>query len=168
VIQSSNSRDLRSSSQEEELVFNHVLQWLENCSSTEIIDNFRRLFIEGKEATNSKVFLALEQVIKSTNKERGISNLLSRCSRIILYFWDGKTEEREFINSLIELFVQIPTVKHRGYHSAGKLQQLVRDFTKTEEYHKLKILANLLAKTEIDSQENCLLLESLIQRYPFL
>jgi hypothetical protein len=168
VIQSSNSRDLRSSSQEEEFIFNHVMQWLENHSSSEIIDNFRRLFIEGKEATNSKVFLVLEQLIKSKNKEQLLSNVLSRCSRIILYFWDGKAEDKTAITSLMDLFLQIPPVKHRGYHSSFKLQQLVRDFTKTEEYRKLKILANLLAKTEIDDRENCLLLENLIQRYPFL
>jgi hypothetical protein len=168
VIPSSKATNLRSNSQEEELIYKHVLKWLETQSSVELIESFRRVFIDGRESVTSPLFLALESIVKSRDKEQQLTTILDRCSRLIIYCWYQTKEKQAAITNFMELFAQIPLVKHRGYHTSYKLQQLVRDFTKTEEYGKLKILAGLLVKDEIDARDDSLPIAHLIQRYPFL
>lgn len=168
MIQSSNASNLPKSSQEEELICQHISSWLQTQTTDEVIDSFRQLFIEGKQCSDNRVFAALEKIVKSKEKEKQLTTILNRCSRLILYAWQKQPERQAAIVKFIELYVQIPPVKHRGYHSSHKLQQLVRDFTKTEEYLKLKLLASLFVKNEIDVNEDSQQIGHSIQRYPYL
>jgi hypothetical protein len=166
-MQSRDALNLQQNSQEEELICQHISSWLLTQTANQIIDSFRGLFIEGKQCSDTKVFAALETIVKSKEKEKQLVKILSRCSRLILYTWQKQPVLQPAIAQLMELFEQIPPVKHRGYHSSHKLQQLVRDFTKTEEYLRLKLLANLFVKNKIDLNEDSQQIGHSIQRYPF-
>lgn len=157
---------LPSTQQEEQKLYDYLLQFTQTEAPAKVIELFRHLFIKVTSNENPSLRLALEKIVTSPNAEQEFRFFLNRCCHIIIERWQLQPHLQERIPELIAQFEDAsPSV---GAHSrtSRKIRQLVRDFTKSEQYIKLRRLTRILEQEQYTTQSKCL--ADLIQRYPFL
>ena len=164
----------RSTKQEQQQIYDHLLDCVKTEEPTEVIRRFRYLFIKGTGYEDPRVRAALEKIVTANNADSEFIFFLNRCCHIIVNRWQLDPLFKLEIPELVaELEQALPPGTACG-HSARKLRQLTKDFQKTEQYLKLQRLARLInlspegrAKANrIESVSNSV--GDLIQRYPYL
>ena len=151
--------------EEEQQLYAHLLDCLQRESPRELLDRFRRLFIEGKGYQDSNAYLALEKIIKSKQAEQKFKFVLSRCCHILINYWYREPQLQAAIPELVALFEHLPSSKTR---TSGRLRKLVKNFTETEEYLKLQRLAKVISPTKEPNDSSSPIVGNLINRYPYL
>jgi ribosomal protein S30 len=139
--------------QEEQKLYEHFLQCIETDSPEKIIERFSNLFIKATGYSDNSVRLALENIasLKSANLE--FKFILNRCCHIVINHWQMHSHLKPFIPKLIYLFENTLPIDGVQSRSARKIRILVQDFSKTEQYNKLKRLSKIVRQTiETDSK----------------
>jgi hypothetical protein len=164
-------RNLR---EEEEKLYTYLLDSVQNQSPTKVLNNFRRLFIEGQSSEPSDVREALEKLANSNQAEQNFKPILNRCCHILINRWQMQSELQSYIPALVGLFEESPSA-NREYHTASnRLRQLLNNFTQTEEYLTLQRLARVISPKDssisatLNDSNISVSLGNLIQRYPYL
>ena len=162
-------------SQYEQYIYNHFITLIELESSEKIIQRFRLLFINHSGYPDQEVSKALERIIPLLQVEEEFNFILNRCCHIVINRKRPYNYKKDVLLDLIKLFDSIEKKLLRPYYSSrisNRLFELVRIFTKSEQYLTLTRLAELINQ-EARSYRNtdsalAEPLRTLIPRYPYL
>lgn len=156
----------------EQMLYDHLLHWIELESPAEITARFRSLFIDGLGYAEPEILQALKQVITADDAAENYRFVLNRCCHILINRWQGRLQSQLAIPALIDLFEQqpaTPVASAAAYSSTvRRLRHLNRQFTETEQYVTLQRLSQVLNETTIAPQVDSKPLGGLIRRYPYL
>lgn len=137
----------RSSSPEEQRLYDHLITCRKVESPEQLLERFRRLFIDGNEYSDSEMLATLQALAVSQATEEEFKFILNRCCRILINFWWFQPSCRWAIAELVYLLQSVP----RGAaHQAGhqRLRRLMYQFLQTEEYQSLQRLAYVVEEGE--------------------
>ncbi|MGF1459071.1 MAG: hypothetical protein ACFBSG_08590 [Leptolyngbyaceae cyanobacterium] len=160
----------RSVSPQEQALYDHLLAYAEHEAPEQLIERFQALFIEGVGYNNHEVVSLLDAIISDREAEEYFHFVLNRCCHILINRWQGNSQFQYAIPQLVDLFERSPTAEVREYTRHRQVRQLhnvVRQFTKTEQYLTLKRLSCLI-DADSHQQNEQRPLGNLIQRYPYL
>lgn len=176
----------KTSASEEQVIYDHLLHWIERESPEQMIQRFRGLFLKGERDSESKVVQALDNIVASPTAQDDFPYFLNRCCHILINRWQSRSQFQLAIPLLLELFESLedPTpvsqsirVRRRN-SSSQRLNTLVIDFRQTDQYATLRRLANVLSlsiqnyaipKTKVEEdRQDTPILGHLIRRYPYL
>ncbi len=153
-------------------VYQHLFDLVQLRSSSETIECFRNLFIEGTNYPEREILSALDEITASKKSQREFNFFLNRCCHILINRWYMQPQMHHAIYQLISTFKN-PASRKRIITSRNKsirrLHELVRGFLKSEQYSTLQRLAQVVNKAAYSgSNHKNQSLVSLIRRYPYL
>ena len=163
VVTSVKASSLQNTSQEEQIIYDHLLECVQHQSAEEVIDGFRRLFIKGKDYPDHHVRIALAKIINSRIGEEQFNYILNRCCHILVNRWQMQGSQQVAISALSELFDQICPPTGSYFNTSARLRELVIAFTKTDHYQRLKRMGRVVSQTKDTTYVG-----NLITRYPYL
>ena len=171
---------------EEQMIYDHLLYWIERESPEQMIQRFRLLFLEGDRYPDASIVGSLDAIVASPSAHDNFPYILNRCCHILINRWQSRTQFQLAIPLLLELFESVTELppapesfRFRRRHSSGhRLRALVLEFRHTDQYATLRRLANVLSLSVQNyaiprakaSEENrpTPVLGQLIRRYPYL
>jgi hypothetical protein len=157
---------------EEEILYEHLIYWVQREPPTQLIERFRLLFIDGTSYPEPSIRAVLDRITNSKLAEEKFKHILNRCCHILINHWQMQPEQRAAIPSLVALFKSFSAssrVQIIHSRSSRRLRELVQMFTETEEYLTLQRLVQvmqpigLMGNKSVNSP-----LAQLIPRYPYL
>ncbi|MGB3495539.1 MAG: hypothetical protein WBA57_22605 [Elainellaceae cyanobacterium] len=164
------ARYSRQISQEEQMIYSHLLRQVNIETTEQMLERFRNLFIDGTRYPDEEIALALSAVLSSKYAKQEFRYVLNRCCHILINRWQSHPQKRLEVPKLIHLFEsvsEVSTLGHYQYRSNRRLRDLVKSFRTTDQYLVLKRLARVLSRsTEADDGSRPL--GTLIRRYPYL
>lgn len=189
-ISNQNSQDAEQlgTSLEAQILYNHLLYWVQRESPSQLIERFRKLFIDGKDYPEPQITAALERITASKLAEQEFKYILNRCCHILVNRWQMHAQQQAAIAHLVALFKILPysfgaecASTKRSYlvsqaapnvlenRSVSRLQELVQIFASSEEYLTLQRLVQVMDKSpDKNKQSGNSSLGLLISRYPYL
>jgi len=163
------SRYNRPIMQEEQIIYDHLLHWIELESPTEMIVRFQTLFMNGVGYPDHEIAQALKKIVSSDLAAEDFRYILNRCCHILINRWQARPQSQLAIPQLIKLFESPPHafgISATHSHTVKRLHSLINQFTETEQYLTLCRLAQVL--TEAAESQGNRSLGTLIRRYPYL
>jgi len=156
----------RQTRDEEQLLYDYWLDRARTDSPEQLIENFRRLFIEGGGYQEAPIYLALERLVKAKDAEIRFYHFFNRCCHILINRWQMQPTCQLAIPELVSLLENLPPAR-QGYHSTSNtLRHLLKNFTLSDDYVKLQRLARIISSKY--SEETATRVGTLINRYPYL
>jgi hypothetical protein len=133
-----------SMSADEQLIYAHLRGCVEVELPNLLMLRFRHLFLEGCEYPNAEIGQALDRILASDVVDREFKNILNRSCYILVNQWQNQPRLRSAIPELIALFEKADVDADASVPQS--LQKLVGQFAQTEEYEKLRLLAQKHAR----------------------
>lgn len=162
----------RQSDQEEQKLYDHLLDLVQSELPSQLVDRFRILFIEGMGYPDPEILLALEKIAASKSADQEFRFVLNRCCHILINRWQARPQSQAAIPELISIFDSEPTRLVTDYsrsRSIRRLRSLVKTFTESEQYLALQRLARVMNQSyEAIHGVGSVPLGSLIRHYPYL
>ena len=156
----------RQTRDEEQLLYDYWLDRARTDSPEQLIENFRRLFIEGGGYQEAPIYLALERLVKAKDPEIRFYHFFNRCCHILVNRWQTQPAHQPAIPELVSLLENLPPAR-QGYHSTSNtLRHLLKNFTLSDDYVRLQRLARIISGKY--SEKTAASLGTLINRYPYL
>ena len=156
----------RQTRDEEQLLYDYWLDRARTDSPEQLIENFRRLFIEGRGYQEAPIYLALERLVKAKDAEIRFYHFFNRCCHILINRWQMQPTCQLAIPELVSLLENLPPAR-QGYHSTSNtLRHLLKNFTLSDDYVRLQRLARIISGKY--SEKTAASLGTLISRYPYL
>ncbi|MGC1199823.1 MAG: AAA-like domain-containing protein [Geitlerinemataceae cyanobacterium] len=155
---------------DEQIIYDHWLYWVERETPDRVIDRFKKLFLVGTTYSDKKVKASLDLICQLIDCESRFKYLLNRCCTILINNW-SKKRQRQSIVELVRLFDE------NKYESqqfsvfspvADRLQELRSVFTQSEEFEEIKSLAAIDEPKEEKVLLETMPLIQLIERSPYL
>ena len=151
---------------EEQVLYDYWLDRVRTDSPEELIEDFRRLFIEGRGYQEAPIYLALERLVKAKDAEIRFYHFFNRCCHILINRWQMQPTCQLAIPELVSLLENLPPAR-QGYHSTSNtLRHLLKNFTLSDDYVRLQRLARIISGKY--SEKTAASLGTLISRYPYL
>lgn len=154
---------------EEQILYNHLISLVQSESPAQLIERFRKLFIDGWGYPDPEIAAALNKMLTSNLPVDEFKSMLNRCCYILINRWQIHHKNQVVIANLLALF------KSTGSQFASRrLQELVQMFVKSEEYLGLERLVPVFEleittnNTNKHNPEVKRPLANLISRYPYL
>lgn len=163
--------DNRSTSFDEQTLYDHLIYWAHQESPQQLIERFRQLFFEGVNYPDLEVRSALNRIILSEQSEREFKYILNRCCHILINRWQVHYRDKKAVSYLVSLFKSYPAGTRRLTAQSGllkRLHDLVLYFIESEEYQMLQRLVKVVDLGEKPEKIVNLSLGKLISRYPYL
>ncbi len=165
------NRDRQIGEQEQKL-YDHLLQLVQDETPTQLVDRYRCLFIEGMGYPDLFVQEALDQIVLAATADHDFKFVLNRCCHILLNRWQARPHSNTAITDLVALFETAPSLPISDFtrsRSIKRLRELVKQFPESEQYLTLRRFAQVIDQTS-DSSSNAEQqpLVTLIRRYPYL
>lgn len=163
----------RAITQEEQQLYDHLLNLVQTESPKQLIERMRLLFIEGMAYPNPQIQTALDRMVSrivSSAAEEEFRFILNRCCHILVNRWQARPHTGSAIADLVELFESPPRRPVNEFARSRPIKQLrslVQQFVETEQYLTLKRLVQVMAVPEPRFQSPQPL-GTLIRRYPYL
>jgi hypothetical protein len=161
----------RSISPQEQVLYDHWLQCLNQEAPERLIERFQSLFIDGVGYPDRQIVQSLDQILAAKDVDQYFRYILNRCCHILINRWQGRPQLQNAIPALVDCFEQGPS-RHINELSrsrqARKLRDVVEQFTQTEHYLTLRRLARVIGSPEPGESEADRPLGTLIRRYPYL
>ncbi|MBD1935580.1 MULTISPECIES: hypothetical protein [Cyanophyceae] len=158
----------RQATPEELLLYTYLLDHVKVEPPNQLIELFRRLFIEGMEDSSSQVWQALERIVSSDLADQEFKFILNRSCYIPINHWENNPRFKEAIPKLIALFETPPTQLARS-RTTQRLRQLVQCFRQTEQYRVLRYRTQQFSqKSEESNNVESRRLRTFLDRYPFI
>lgn len=156
----------------EQFVYDHLLECVKTQSPEQVLDRFRYLFIQARNYDDPKVIQALAKIISDFQSLETFPSILNRCCHILVNRWQLNPKTQGYVVELVQLFDLLPSGMNRRYGKpyASRMNQLVREFLKSDYYTQLKRLVTILCQTQErkTSPKKEEVLGNLITRYPYL
>lgn len=157
---------------DEQMLYDHLLYYVQHESPSELIERFRQLFIDGVGYPDPEIEAALYRIIAGLPSEDQFKNLLCRCCYILINRWQMHLQQQAAIADIVNLFKNCSPRFHTvASHSriVKRLQHLVSRFKESSEYLAMERLMQLVVcPSDANKKEENPLLCKLINRYPFL
>lgn len=154
----------RQDREEEQLLYDHLLERVQQEEPQQLINDFQRLFIEGRTYEDYQVYAALERLVKHRDEEQQFYYCFNRCFHILINRWQMQPQYHPAIPELVNLLEKLAP-PHQGCTKAtNRLRQWVKNFTLSDHYLKLQRIARIID----NKTKNNNLLGTLINRYPYL
>lgn len=153
----------------DQLLYEHLLLWVQQETPDEMIERFRQLFIVGRGYPDEEVVAALTQIVSTSSPDQ-FKYILNRCCHILVNRWQMSPGQQGAIADLVALFEHVDAAGGGSRFRATslrRLQTLVKQFTHTEEYLTLQRLVRVITD-ELQSNRDNPPLGQLITRYPYL
>lgn len=157
---------LRQARDEEQVLYDYWLARARADSPEELIEDFRRLFIEGRGYREPRIYVALERLVKAKDAEIRFYNFFNRCCHILINRWQLQPTLQPAIPELIALLDNLPPARAGQYGTANSLRHLVKNFTLSDHYVKLQRLSRVISAKYSDKASAPV--GTLINRYPYL
>lgn len=156
----------------EQIIYDHLINCVQNEQPAEIIERFHQLFIDGIGYPEREIEAALYKLIANLESQQEFNYIISRCCYILINRWQMQQKNSNAIVELIELF-ENSSSRFMGVATRSRLvqrlQELISNFTQSEEYKVLRRLVPAFApRISTVNQEAKYSLGQLISRYPFL
>ena len=151
---------------EEQVLYDYWLDRVRTDSHEELIEDFRRLFIEGRGYQEAPIYLALERLVKAKDAEIRFYYFFNRCCHILVNRWQRQSTCQPAILELVSLLDNLPSPGPGHYSTANTLRHLVKKFTLSDDYVKLQRLARIISSQYSEETAPCV--GTLINRYPYL
>ncbi len=168
IVSALNNNNIENISAEEQKLYDHLLECVQQLNPSEVIELFRHLFIEGGITRNDNIREALENIVSYRNVDRDFKFILNRCCHILVNSWQLNPENQKYIPDLVHLFKQLHPPRITANRTSRKLRLLVRDFVTTEQYYSLDRLARIVSENQQKKEEIVTSVGELINRYPYL
>lgn len=156
----------RQTRDEEQVLYDYWLDRVRTDSPEELIEDFRRLFIEGRGYQDAHIYLALERLVKAKDAEIRFYNFFNRCCHILVNRWQMQPTYQPAIPELVSLLENLPPARQGHYSTSNTLRHLVKNFTLSDHYVKLQRLARIISSKY--SEKTAASVGTLINRYPYL
>ncbi|MDB9512423.1 AAA-like domain-containing protein [Kamptonema animale CS-326] len=158
-----------SGSSDEQMLYDHLVYCVQTESPPEIIERFRKLFIDGRGYPDRKVEAALYSIISVKREDLQFKYILYRCCHILINRWQLHARNKVAIADLIALFKNNIPRNGVEFYIVKRLQEQVKLFTKSEEYLALERLVKVVdPDAEVNKPEINSSVGQLIYRYPYL
>jgi len=151
---------------EEQVLYDYWLDRVRTDSPEQLIEDFRRLFIEGRGYQEAPIYLALERLVKAKDAEIRFYHVFNRCCHILVNRWQTQPAHQPAIPELVSLLENLPSPRPGHYSSPNNLGHLVKNFTLSDDYVRLQRLARIISGNY--SEKTAASLGTLISRYPYL
>lgn len=162
----------RPTNSDEQSLYDHLIYWAQQEAPEQLIERFRKLFIEGVGYPDTEVLMALNRIILSPQSEHQFKYILNRCCHILINRWQIHHRHKAAIPYLVALFKSNSSQMNRFSVQSGlvkRLQELVDLFTKSEEFMMLQLLVKVVDVDEkLEKEPVQTSLGKLISRYPYL
>jgi hypothetical protein len=159
--------------QEEQQLYDHLLNLVQSEIPSQLVNRFHSLFIEGVGYPDTEIATALDKIAAAKAADQEFRFVLNRCCHILINRWQARPQHQTYIPALVDLFESIPSRSAKDYsraRSTRRVRELVRDFVDTEQYIALRRLAQVIGQSAeaIPLAPETEPLGNLIQRYPYL
>ncbi|HAC64953.1 MAG TPA: hypothetical protein DCF68_15835 [Cyanothece sp. UBA12306] len=161
-----NSSQRQQGSSSQQVLYDYLVLHAKSDSPEQLIEDFRRLFVEGRSFRDSNVYIALESVVKSKNIEYDFNYFFNRCCHILINRWQMEPQLQTYIPKLVELFENLTSPRSGLNNTPNRIRYLVKTFTKSDEFIKLQRLARVITSKQTHNDTNAV--GNLIHRYPYL
>jgi hypothetical protein len=161
----------RSISPQEQALYDHWLQCLNQEAPEKLIERFQALFIDGVGYPDRQIVESLDQILTSNDVDQYFRYILNRCCHILVNRWQGRPQLQAAIPALVDCFEQGPTrqnTERSRSRQTRKLRKVVNQFTETDHYLTLRRLARVIGSPEPEESQGDRPLGTLIRRYPYL
>jgi len=111
---------------EEQVLYDYWLDRVRTDSPEELIEDFRRLFIEGRGYQEAPIYLALERLVKAKDAEIRFYYFFNRCCHILVNRWQMQSTCQPAILELVSLLDNLPSPGPGHYSTANTLRHLVK------------------------------------------
>ncbi|MEL4897330.1 hypothetical protein [Crocosphaera sp. Alani8] len=162
----SQSYPRRQGSQEDQVVYDYFLQHIRTDTPGQLVEDFRRLFIEGRGFRDPQIYIAVEKIVKQKNNEHQFNYFFNRCCHILINHWQMDVQSHAAIPELVGLLENLSPPRSGYQSTANRVRYLVKNFTQCDEYLKLQRLARVINNKLNPDKSN--LVGNLIHRYPYL
>jgi hypothetical protein len=154
---------------EEQLLYDHLLELVQTEFPEQLVQRFRRLFIDGSGYPDREVLTAVDRLVTNGLADQEFRFILNRCCHILINRWQTRSQLHSAIPELVSAFQETPAASREMARSRviRRLRELVQDFTQTEQYLILQRLARVIGQNDEFNYEN-VPVGSLIPRYPYL
>ncbi|MGK7940315.1 MAG: hypothetical protein AB4062_09240 [Crocosphaera sp.] len=153
-------------SQEEQIIYDYLIQHVRTDTPGQLVEDFRRLFIEGRGFRYPQVYVALEKIVKRKNNEDQFHYFFNRCCHILINHWQMDVQSHGAIPELIGLFENLSPPRNGYQNTPNRVRYLVKHFTQGDQHTKLQRLARVIDNKLNPDKSN--IVGNLIHRYPYL
>ncbi len=149
----------------EQVLYDHFLDRVQRDSTETLLEDFQRLFVEGRHYHNPQVYRALEQLTQGKEAQQAFNYCFNRCCYILINRWQMSSQQQSAIPTLVDLLSNLPPIRQNANYptTSSRIRSLIRNFAESEHYLKLQRLARL-----INNKKNNRSVGVLIDRYPYL
>lgn len=152
----------------EQGLYDHLIRCVETQSPDEVIDRFRKLFVDGIGYPDLEVWEAVKEIVAADFVDREFKFTLNRSCYILINRWLMQPRLHPYIPELITLFESAPIgVAHS--RTAKRVRSLTQTFVQSEQYLSLRRLVQIMNEAAAaQCEDGTILLGNLIRRYPCL
>ncbi|MBE9123790.1 AAA-like domain-containing protein [Tychonema sp. LEGE 07199] len=153
----------------EQRLYDHIVFCVETESPSQVIERFRKLFIDGMGYPDRSIEATLYNIISVKRSDRNFKYILHRCCYIPINRWQLHSQNKFAIANLIALFKQTSPRFGMEFYIVKRLQEQIKFFTKSQEFQTLERLVKAVEQDpEAEQQNSRYPLGQLIYRYPYL
>jgi AAA-like domain len=161
--------DTSLSGSNEQILYDHIVSCVEQESPANIIERFRKLFIDGMGYPDREIEATLYNIISVKRSEREFKYIIHRCCYIPINRWQLHSQHKFSIANLVALFKQTSPRFGMEFYIVKRLQEQIEFFTKSAEFQTLERLVKAVEKEpQPQKQDIHAPLGELICRYPYL
>ncbi|MEG4803118.1 AAA-like domain-containing protein [Microcoleus sp. ARI1-B5] len=153
----------------EQRLYDHIVSCVEKESPAQVIERFRKLFIDGMGYPDREIEATLYSIISVKRSDRDFKYILHRCCYIPINRWQLHSQNKLAIANLVALFKQTSPRFGMEFYIVKRLQEQIAFFTQSEEFQTLERLVKAVEREpEPQKQDTNYPLGELICRYPYL
>ncbi|MCC3421191.1 MAG: AAA-like domain-containing protein [Microcoleus sp. PH2017_01_SCD_O_A] len=153
----------------EQVLYDHIVSCVEQESPAQIIERFRKLFIDGMGYPDREIEATLYNIISVKRSDREFKYIIHRCCYIPINRWQLHSQHKLSIANLVALFKQTSPRFGMEFYIVKRLQEQIEFFTKSAEFQTLERLVKAVEQEpQPQKQDSHAPLGELICRYPYL
>lgn len=134
---SKNNQPKRSIQESQEVIFRYLLTIVKEWQPSEVLGEFKRLFIYHVDSNSSEALQALYEIVFANNDQE-FRNTLKRSCYILINNWDA-TRQHQPIRELVHLFEDSTVTRQTASPTLKRLRQWLYNFAKSKDYDDLKL-----------------------------
>ncbi|PSB20484.1 hypothetical protein C7B69_16250 [filamentous cyanobacterium Phorm 46] len=161
--------DIVQSGSNEQRLYDHIVSCVEIESPPQVIERFRKLFIDGMGYPDREIEATLYSIVSVKRSDQDFKYILHRCCYIPINRWQLHSQNKLAIANLVALFKQTSPRFGMEFYIVKRLQEQIKKFIKSEEFQTLERLVKAVDQDpQPQKQDSHAPLGELICRYPYL
>lgn len=150
---------------DEQAIYDYLLDLVQSVEGERVLEVMGNLFLSGQGSSQGQVSTHLEKVIRVKNNTEEFNYFFNRCCYILINYWQLSPQTQRSIPQLVNMVEKAVANISPGGNTKGNIRQLVKNFTLSEQFVRLKRLASVVS-TKFETKSSSV--GTLIHRYPYL